>query len=57
MEGRAAPCQPRQPFEHSVANHFKLAIGKGVAGQGIQREKGLEPLPTAWPSSSAASLG
>jgi len=37
--------QSRQPLEHGVAIHFKLLVGKGVAGQGIQREKGDETSP------------
>jgi hypothetical protein len=36
MKLRQAPIpasQPRQPLQHCLAIHFKLAVRKGVAGQ------------------------
>jgi len=35
----------RQRPNHHAADYFKLLIGKGIAGQGIRREKGAEHRP------------
>jgi hypothetical protein len=35
-----AACDPGNAIKHGVAVHFKLPIGKGIAGQRVHRETG-----------------
>ena len=39
-----ASCNPGNALQHGVAIHFKLPIGKRVAGQRVHREQGPEVL-------------